>query len=235
MDKITLFSTLAVRKPLEETILPAFAALTGIEVRPVFDPTTQLFRRIESREPFDVIIGVADSLVTLAGQGAIKPSTVVKVASTQVGLAVPPGTEIPDISDPARFLDLLLSARSVAYSRTGASGRYFAKLIATLGIAEEIDQRSTIIEKGFTADALIDGRADIAVQQLSELRFVPDARVAGPFPRPFQHVTPFSAALNSSTDLAAEAHTLLQHLTTPFARGAYETASLHPADAVPDR
>jgi hypothetical protein len=41
-------------------------------------------------------------------------------------------------------------------------------------MAEAINARATIIEKGLVAEALLTGAADIAVQQLSELATVAD-------------------------------------------------------------
>ena len=66
----------------------------------------------------------------------------------------------------------MLGARSVAYSRLGASGILFAKLIERLGIASEINARAVIIPQGFTAEKLVTGEADLAVQQISELKQV---------------------------------------------------------------
>ena len=48
---------------------------------------------------------------------------------------------------------------------------FFAGLIERLGIAAEINARATIVEAGTTADGLVDGRGDLAVQQVSEIAF----------------------------------------------------------------
>ena len=66
----------------------------------------------------------------------------------------------------------LLGGESVAYSRIGASGILFAQLIERMGIAAEINARATIIPSGFTAERLVSGEADLAVQQISELKLV---------------------------------------------------------------
>ncbi|MDR7188236.1 molybdate transport system substrate-binding protein [Microbacterium sp. BE35] len=228
MSSITLFSTLAVRKALETTVLPAFTDATGIEVRTVFDPTTQLFRRIRSQERFDVIVAITESLHELDG-GTLDRRTVTPIASTQVGIAVGPHARIPDISDEAHLIETLLAARSVAYSRTGASGIYFAQLIKDLGIARQLNSRATVLEKGFTATALLDDRADLAVQQMSELLFVPEAKIVGPLPRSVRHVTQFSAGVSPLATHDVNATALLRHLTSPAAHEAYEAAHLEPA------
>lgn len=47
-------------------------------------------------------------------------------------------------------------------------------------ISNEVNSRATIVEGGFTARAVVDGRAVIAIEQLSELRFIPRSRLSAP-------------------------------------------------------
>ncbi|GAA1680487.1 substrate-binding domain-containing protein [Glycomyces endophyticus] len=224
-SSITLFSTLAVRKALDDAILEAFTAETGIAVHTVFDPTVQLVRRIDAGETFDVMIGVTGSFDPLAEQGIVDLATRTAVARCGIGLAVPPGAPLPDIATKDAFVQTLLDARSVAYSVTGASGIYFKRLIEDLGIADRLNERATIIEKGFIAEAVVDGRADVAIQQLSELLFVPEAVIVGPFPDEVQHYTEFSATLAAGAGSAA-AQAFVDYLTGPVAAAAYGRTNL---------
>ncbi|GAA2264189.1 substrate-binding domain-containing protein [Glycomyces scopariae] len=224
---ITLFSTLAVRKALDDVVLAAFTAETGIEVTTVFDPTVQLVRRIDAGETFDVMIGVTGSFDPLAERGIVDLASRTPIARSGIGLAVPSDAPEPDIATKDAFVQALLDARSVAYSVTGASGIYFAQLIEDLGIADRLNERATIIEKGFIAEAVVDGRADIAIQQLSELLFVPAAKIVGPFPPEVQHYTEFSATLSAGSASEA-AQALVQYLTGPTAAAAYGQTNLEP-------
>jgi molybdate transport system substrate-binding protein len=232
MTAITLFSTLAVRKALDDVIFDAFTRDSGIEVNAVFDPTVQLLRRIDAGETFDVMIGVTSSFDDLGSAGIVDLSTRTPVARTGVGLAVPFEAPRPDISTVDSFVGTLLGARSVAYSRTGASGIYFADLIQRLEIADRVNERATIIEKGFIAEAVVDGRADVAIQQLSELLFVPEAQIVGPFPDEVQHYTEFSATLAARTEETAAARAFVDFMTGPVARDAYAQTQLEPAATV---
>jgi molybdate transport system substrate-binding protein len=228
---VTLFSALAVRKALDEELLPAFTAGTGTALNTVFDPTLQLLRRIDAGEYFDVLIGVTDSFGPLAERGVIDRAGLRPIARVGIGIAVPPGAPHPDLSDQAALIAALLGARSVAYSRTGASGRYFARLLEELGIAAEVNSRATVIDKGFIAEAVTDGRADLAIQQLSELLFVPEAEIAGPLPEETQHYSEFSAALSTrcaGSPRAAAAGALVAHLHGPLAADAYRRTLLEP-------
>ena len=63
----------------------------------------------------------------------------VDLARSFVGIAVKAGPAHPDIATEAALRATLLAARSVAYSRIGASGILFAQLIERMGIAAEIN------------------------------------------------------------------------------------------------
>jgi molybdate transport system substrate-binding protein len=217
--QVKVFSTLAVKKALNDVIVDAFQRESGIQVEIVFDPTTRLLGRVNAGERFDVLIGVTQSFEALGTR--VDATTVKPLARTGIGVAVNPGTPSPDISTTESFLKTILEARSVAYSRTGASGIYFAALLRTLGVAEDVGSRATILEKGFVAETVVDGRAEIAIQQLSELLFVPEARIVGPFPAELQHYTEFSAAVSAEPRELSEAQAFISFLVSPLARAAY--------------
>jgi molybdate transport system substrate-binding protein len=142
-----------------------------------------------------------------------------------VGVAVPPDAPVPDISTVDAFASAVTSARSVAYSRSGPSGIYFAGLLEGLGIAGEVKARATVVDSGPTAAALLDGRADLAIHQLSELILVPEATIVGPLPEDIQEYTDFSTALGGVSP-AAGGQELRAFLHGPEARTAYAANGL---------
>jgi molybdate transport system substrate-binding protein len=122
----------------------------------------------------------------------------------------------------------LLGARSVAYSRIGASGILFAQLIGRMGIASEINARAVIIPSGFTAERLVTGEADLAVQQISELKLVSGIEVVGPIPRDLQTPAVFSAGRLAISKRAEAAGRLLRFLASPEAAPALYESGLEP-------
>jgi molybdate transport system substrate-binding protein len=72
----------------------------------------------------------------------------------------------------------VFGARSDACSRTGASGVNFAGLIQQRGVVETFNARATMLPKALTSEAIVDGRADLAVQQTSELMTVRGVEVS---------------------------------------------------------
>lgn len=225
---VAFTSSLATRKALEDELLEAFTAETGIPVDVSFDPTTEIARRIEAGERPDVLIAVSSSLDALVAAGAVDPATITPLVRTRVGIAVAKGAEQPNISTVDAFVQTMLNARSVAYSEAGASGIYLRKLLVHLGILDQVKARATVLPKGFTATAIIDGRADVAFQQLSELAFVPGVDIVGPLPTEIEDVTEFSGALGVHAAQMPKAAALLRFLAGDGAHDAYRRSGVEP-------
>ncbi|WP_461164515.1 substrate-binding domain-containing protein [Arthrobacter sp. R4-81] len=194
---LSLFCAIALRKAVEERLLE-FRQVSGQSVEAHYAPTNVLMQEIDDGARPDVIIGVTSAVERLGAMGLLDATTLAPFAKSGIGVAVPPGTDPPDVSTVKSLTAALMAARSVAYSRYGPSGVYFARLLRELGISERVNQTAAVVDQGFTALALLDGRSDLAVQQLSELQAVPGVRIAGPLPDPVQHHTHFSIAMDAS-------------------------------------
>ena len=73
------------------------------------------------------------------------------VARAGVGVVVRKGAAKPDISTPEKFKQALLDAKTVAYTNPasgGQSGVYFVKLLAQLGITDEINKKAKFGDGG---------------------------------------------------------------------------------------
>ena len=138
------------------------------------------------------------------------------------------GEPHPDIRTETALRAALLDARSIAYSRLGASGILFAKLIERLGIASDVNAKAQIIQQGFTAERLVSGEADLAVQQISELKQIGDIEVVGPIPYELQTPAVFSAGRMAATNKPAEADRLLRFLASPEVAPALRESGLEP-------
>ncbi len=156
-----------------------------------------------------------EALDDLAAKETVVPASCVDLARSFVGIAVKAGAAHPDIATEPALRAALLGARSIAYSRIGASGIFFAQLIERLGIASEINARARIIPSGLTAELLVTGEADLAVQQISELKQVAGVEVVGPIPRHLQTPAVFSAGRLAASARAAQADALLKYLASP--------------------
>lgn len=227
MDGFHLMCALAVRAPFDRTVLPAFAAFGG-RVEVFWGPTIVIQERLARGEKADAVLLTTEAVEALIVDGTLAASSRVEVATSRLGVAVPLGHVRPDISTAASFRQALLDARSVAFSRGGASGIYFAGLIERLGIAEAVRAKATIIPAGFTAEKLLTGEADLAIQQISELMVVEGIDIVGPFPKGVQTVMRFSAAALATSPVQASVAAFLATLRNPAAQAAFRDCGLDP-------
>lgn len=228
---LRIMSGLAVRAAFDRAIIPAFESRTGCKVAVDWSPTTLITKRVEAGEKADILVIIAGAMDSLAGKGLIDTASRIEVVHSRIGLAVPEGAPHPDVSTLENFRDALRGARSVAYSRAGASGIHFEKVLDKLGIAEEVRAKATVIPEGFTAEKLVSGEADLAVQQVSELLVVPGIEIIGRFPEEVQTVTSFSAAIMPDAANRAAAEQFLAALHDAEAVEAYQATGVDPAFA----
>lgn len=228
MTSIRVVSTLAVMGAMRE-IAARYEAETGIAIQADFAPTVALLDRLRGGESADIAILTARGIDDLIGEGVMRAGTRTDVALSFVGIAVKAGAPKPDIGSVAAFKTTLLAARSVAYSKIGASGIFFANLIERLGIAAEVNARAVIVPSGFTAEYVASGEADLAVQQVSELMVVPGIEVVGPLPAEIQTVATFSAGMLTGAARPAMAAGLLRFLASPGIAPILRRAGLEPA------
>ena len=225
---LKLMSTLAVEVALKRFLLPSFTDATGIVPEVSWNPTTVIMQRIESGARADVIILIDKFMEDLVRRGIVSQDSVRSIATANMGIAVAPDAPALKLDTVDDLKSAVLSARSVAYSRAGASGIYFANLIERLGIADAVNAKATIIPEGFTARQIVEGNADLAIQQISELMSVDGIKIAGPLPAEVQSGTDFSVAVFAEPENEADAMRFLDHLTSPEALKAYEDGGLTP-------
>ena len=224
---VRVLSTLALKGAVSN-LAARFEAKTGLRIDADFAPTLGLLDRLHMGERADVVILTRDGLDTLADDGTVVADSCVDLARSYVGIAVKAGAAHPDIANEAALRATLLGARTVAYSRIGASGILFAQLIERLGIASEINARAVIIPSGFTAEKLDSGDADLAVQQISELKQVAGVEVVGPIPHHLQTPAVFSAGRMAASKRAVQADTLLKYLVSPQVAPVLRESGLEP-------
>jgi molybdate transport system substrate-binding protein len=191
---LRLFSTLAVMGLLQE-MLPGLEAALHRPVAAEFAPTAALLRRIAAGEPADLAILTAEAVEAQMAEGRLLPGSRRDLCISLIGMAVCAGAPRPDITTPEACRAVLLGARSIAYSRAGASGIFFAGLIERLGIAEAVAAKATVIPQGLTAELAARGEVEIAIQQVSELMAVPGVDIVGPLPEEMNTRAVFSAGL----------------------------------------
>jgi molybdate transport system substrate-binding protein len=220
-----ILSTLAVKAVLDE-LVPDWQAATGTTVNVSIDPTALIVKRINEGERADLAILTADGIQALSAAGILAADSRMELCGSAIGIAVRHGAAKPDIATAVAVRQTLLDAPSLAYSKAGASGIFFAKLIQRLGIADEINRKATIIPSGFTAVLAADSRVALAIQQVSELMAVPGVDIVGPLPDDINERLRFLGAVFVGSTQARAAAEFLLFLSQPGLADVYQRAGL---------
>ncbi|NEN07690.1 ABC transporter substrate-binding protein [Diaminobutyricibacter tongyongensis] len=225
-DSLVLLSALPLRDALTRDILPAFSAASGIGIRARFEPSSVIEQLIRAGEVPDLLIDTTGSIKEFTRQGVLLRNSATAVASSAIGIAVVEGRVVRRFETIASFLAFLLSARSVAYSPSEASGIYFETMLSRFGLRDEICSRATIFKDGLTATALSDGRADVAIQELSELAKVAGVQAMDAFPADLQRGTNYAVAIATRSSRTLSAASLIDALVSDSSRSAFERTGL---------
>ena len=143
MAPIRMLSTLALSGVLD-ALLPRLAAgLPSVELQ--LAPTSVLLDRIAAGARGDIAILTDAAVDQLSVSGTLDGASRVALARSHIGLAVRQGAVRSDISTAAAVAAALSGARSVALSRTGASGVFMTGLLVRLGIADEVNRKATVM------------------------------------------------------------------------------------------
>ena len=188
MASIAVLSSLALKGVLEE-FKPSFERSLGAPLELRFDATQAILTKLETVQT-DLLVLTAEAIEEL--QKDHRVTQVRMLGSSGVGVAVRAGAPKPDIGSVEALKRALAAARSVAHSKVGASGIYFAELLERLDITL---QERIVVEKGPVGLVVASGEAELGVQQLCELAPVPGIDIVGPLPAPLQKLTSFSAAI----------------------------------------
>lgn len=219
--------TLTIAAPMRE-LTDRFRAATGIDLDITFDPTTLLVQRIEAGDKADVVVLTKDEIDRLTLNGTLVAGSAADVVRSFVGVGVKAGAPKPAIGTVEEFTAALRNARSIVYSRAGASGLFFADLLERLGVASEVNAKAIVIPRGFTGELAASGDAELAIQQVSELMHVPGVDVVGRLPAEIGRDAIFSAGVMASSSRPTEATALIEFLRSAQAAPVMQHFGLDP-------
>jgi len=212
-EVVEVLGTLAVRGVLIG-VEADFRARTGLSFAAGYKSTNAQLIAISAGATGDVAIMTRQGIDQLVGEGKIVAGSTADICKSGVGVAVRAGAPKPDISTPEALKRALLAAKSIAFSRIGASGIHFAEVIERLGIAAEVRRKATISDS-YVGEFAARGEAELAVQQVSELMPVAGIDIVGPLPGDLQKISVFSGGVFVAAKHAVGAAKLIAYLASP--------------------
>jgi molybdate transport system substrate-binding protein len=185
--------------------------------------------KINSNAPADLVTHYPDAIDDLIKKGKVLAGTRVDFARGGIGLAVLKGAPKPDIGSAEAFKHTMLAAKSVAYSRTGASGLYAAKLMERLGIAEEMKSKTKLVDGVPVAEVVAKGEAELGLQQINVILPVAGIDYAGPLPPDLQDYVEFAAGVLAVSKEPEVAKALVKFMSAPEAAPLIRKSGMEPA------
>ncbi|WP_025733227.1 substrate-binding domain-containing protein [Carnimonas nigrificans] len=217
--------------PVIQEIAPTYEHAKGvhldIKAAPSMGVTPQSVpERFAHHEKVDVLVMVDAGIDPLIKQGWVDTESRTPLAESYIGMAVPAGQPIPDISTPDKLKRVLLKARHVVYSDS-ASGRYISgTLFKKLGIESEMKGKAEQIQATPVGSIVAQGKADIGFQQLSELNAVPGISIVGLLPKSVQKMTLYSGIESSDSQQKDASSEFIQYLQSKDVARVIETKGM---------
>ena len=199
-------------KPVVMALAPDFERQTGHKLTVDNDTAGALARRIAGGEAFDLVVLTPAGIEQLTTDGKVVAGSSRRLARVGIGVAVKRGAPTPDIGTVAAFQQALLDARAVAYidpAAGGSSGIYLSQLFEKMGIAARIKPKAVLVPGGLVAQRVVNGEADLAIHQISEILAVPGATLVGPIPAEIQNYTVYAGGVATAARDAAAAQAFL--------------------------
>jgi molybdate transport system substrate-binding protein len=210
-----------------KTLSADFKKKTGTDVTFVFGNVGQIQDHLKAGDAADVVILSASALDALAKSGGVVADSAKPLGRVGMGVAIKAGAKRPNIATADAFKATLLATPSIAYSDPaggGSSGVFFDGLIQKLGIADQIRAKAVLIRGGSAADPITQGKAAMAVQNISELVDVPGIHYVGPFPAADQNYLSYSAGVDTKSTQPKEATAFIRFVTSHAAAKRWHTA-----------
>ena len=200
----------------------ALIAAGGPPVAFVIGNAGDVSRRIRAGEPADLIINTAAEVEAVARDGLVDGATRALIGTSRLGLGVGANAPLPDIATPEALRATLLAAPTVAVpdpQAGGAAGLHLQRMFEQLDVAEALrPPRVQYYRQGrLGTQAVAEGRAALAMTQISEIVAVSGVVLVGPLPEAVQLLTPYVGAVAARAQNRDGALLLLRQLTGPDA------------------
>lgn len=200
--QVRLFAAIAVR-PAILPLIPQFEAATGCTVTSRWELNPAVKEHIEAGEAFDLVITNPNLVQDLMASKKVRAESQLAFGRISMGVAARAGSRPFDVGSVEAFERALRMANAIAYASDGTSGSYFANLLESLGMADDVRHKLVAITGGGTASAVGRGEAELGVVPVTSiLAAAPEVVLVGRFPSELQSYVDFDIGI--SADVADE-------------------------------
>ncbi len=215
--KVVCFATV---KAAFDELAPLYEKTRGGHIVLQYESSVNQKTKLEGGEPFDVAIGYGRLMTSLEEKDLVLKDSVAPVSSLWAVMAYRRGEPAPGVATMDALKATVLKAKSISFSDPAAGGTssiYFASLVKTLGVENEVKAKAIITKPGQGAFPVGEGKAEIGVAQSSEAALVAGVDSVRLFPSDPKSQSSFSMAVSSKTSQPEAARAFQKFLTSPEA------------------
>lgn len=209
-------------------LAPVLTREIGAAIKLAVANAAGVIKRVEGREPVDVVLTSAAGIAHLVAAGLAAAATQTEIARVGLGIAVREGLPLPGLGTAAAVRAALLSATRVAFidpKGGGTSGPLIAKLFEQLDVARDMNERGVLSKTGKdVVRAVASGEATLGLTQATELIGVQGVQFAGYLPPEVQVVSIYSGAVTTFAAAPDAAKRFLAFLKSPTGTEAFRRA-----------
>ncbi|MBR1212603.1 substrate-binding domain-containing protein [Bradyrhizobium sp. JYMT SZCCT0180] len=194
-----------------------FKAQTGFDIAGEFGAVGAMADKLRSGIPADIVILTAAIVAKLAEEKLVATSSIANVGLVETALAVRAGDPSVAVKDTVGLRECLLASDAIYVPDTVAStaGIHVAKVLAQLGITDEVAARLKIFPNGATAMremAASDARRPIGCTQSTEIISTNGVSLSGTLPPGCELATMYTAGIATKVAHAPQAQQLIDLL-----------------------
>lgn len=195
MTTLQLISSMATKPLLADLVALYQSQAPDVQIEVESVGGVDAAQRVQAGEAFDGVVLASNAIDKLIASGHVLAGSRMDLVRSDVAVAVPAGTPLPDLSSEAALKAAILAASTLGYS-TGPSGVQLARQFEVWGIAEEIAPRIVQAPPGVPVGSLVaQGRVALGFQQRSEMLGVPGITIVGGLPKAVEIITTFSGSV----------------------------------------
>jgi molybdate transport system substrate-binding protein len=219
---------------LVASLLPAFKKRTGLDIVGHFGAVGAMADKLREGIPTDIVILTSALIAKLAEEKLVFRTSIAAVGAVETAIAVRAGDPKVSVGDAGALRAALLASDAIFVPDTKAStaGIHVAKVLADLGIADEVTPHLKVYPNGATAMrhlAASDASRPIGCTQATEIINTEGVELSGALPPGCELKTIYTAAIAARAARAEAAQTLINQLTAHEQRDLRARAGFLPA------
>jgi molybdate transport system substrate-binding protein len=196
-----------------EVVGPEFEHASGHKLNVVTGLSSELVKRINDGQPFDIVAVPPPVLDRLIKEGKVTADSRVLLVRSDVGVEIRAGAPKPDISTVEVFKQTLLKAKSITYLPVPG----VPQMLSRIGIADDIKSKTIIPNTDVVSELVAKGEVELGIVVITQILTTPGVELVGPLPPEIKVTTTFAGGISASSQSPSAASDLLKFLHSDVA------------------